>query len=380
MGDNRRIIPNFAEKTPMKPKQILISLVGLAAIASTAFAVWAQSDSATLKRPDGKGIDPSPKIALAYVVDRYEDLPDPDMFSHLIYAFGNFNDSLDGVVIRHPEKLKAMAALKERNPELKVILGLNDYRRPGFCEMTGDKKKRSNYVKSVKKTVEEYNLDGVDLDWEFPTTDKGGHTASPNDDKNYVKLVKDLRKALGKDKWISYYSNNSGQWIDHKGMLPYISYVNVSGYNLAIPRKDQTHPFLHQSPLYPSKKTGDWCVSKAVERHISKYGIPKEKILVGIPFFGRGMPPFKSETDCCDFDKYSDGLQIVWDEQAQAPYYADEEGNLILGYDDERSIAAKFDFIRANGLQGIFVWSYEGDYADKRLSKAIESLRQKTKD
>lgn len=359
----------------MKRKYIFGGLLSIAIVAMAALAVLADPQGSSLKRPDVKPDDLAPKIALAYVVDRYDELPEPDMFSHLIYAFGVFNDDYDGVVIKYPEKLSAMAALKERNPKLKVMLGLNDYRRPGFCEMTGDKKKRRNYVKSVKKIVDEYNLDGVDLDWEFPTTEKGGHTASPNDDKNYVLLVKELRKALGKDKWISYYSNNSGQWIDHKGMLPYVSYVNVSGYNLAIPRKDQTFPFLHQSPLYPSAKTGEWCVSKAVERHINKYGIPKEKILVGIPFFGRGLTPFKSETDCCDFDKYSNGLELIWDEEAQAPYYADNEGNLILGFDDERSIAAKFDFIRANGLQGAFVWSYEGDYADKRLSKAIQKLK-----
>lgn len=359
----------------MKRNYIFAGFLSIAIVAMTAFAVLADPQGSTLIRPDGKSADMAPKIALAYVVDRYDELPEPDMFSHLIYAFGVFNDDYDGVVIRYPEKLKAMAALKEQNPELKVMLGLNDYRKPGFCEMTGDKKKRRNYVKSVKKIIDEYNLDGVDLDWEFPTTEKGGHTASPDDDKNYVKLVKELRKALGKDKWISYYSNNSGQWIDHKGMLPYVSYVNVSGYNLAIPRSGDTK-LLHQSALYPAEKTGDWCVSKAVERHMNKYGIPKEKILVGIPFFGRGLPPFKSETSCCDFDKYSDGLKLTWDDEAQAPYYADENGNLILGFDDERSIAAKFDFIRANGLQGVFVWSYEGDFDDKRLSKALQKLRK----
>lgn len=358
----------------MKNKYILTSLICAIVIAMTSLAGWGELGNTTLLRGDAHSSDNSPKIALAYVVDRYPEIPDAEMFSHLIYAFGVFNDNYDGVVIRYPEKLKAMSALKEKNPELKVILGLNDYRRPGFSEMTGDKKKRKNYVKSVKKIIEEYNLDGVDLDWEFPTTEKGGHTANPKDDKNYVSLAKELRKALGKDKWISYYSNNSGRWIDHKGMLPYISYVNVSGYNLAIPREGER--MLHQSPLYSGEKTGDWCVSKSIERHINKYGIPKEKILMGIPFFGRGLKPFKSETSACDLHKYSDGLAMVWDEEACVPYYADKDGNLILGYDDERSIAAKFDFIRANELPGVFVWSYEGDYEDHRLGKTIQELRK----
>ena len=360
----------------MKKKHLLMSLLTVAAIAMTAFAVWAQRTDTTISRPYGKVADSTPKIAMAYVVDSRPGVPDADMFTHLIYSFGNFNDNFDGVVIKYPERLKALADLKKQNPDLKVILGLSDYRRPGFCEMTRDKKKRKNYVKSVNKIIQEYNLDGVDLDWEFPTTEKGGHTASPQDDENYVKLVKDLRKMLGKDKWISYFSDNSGKWIDHQGMLPYVNYVNMSGYNLAIPGKDNAKTLLHQSPLYPGKNTGDWCISKAVERHIVKYGIPKEKILIGIPFFGRGLPPFKTETNCTDFDKYSDGLHIVWADDAQAPYYADKDGALILGFDDERSIEAKFDFIRANDLPGVFVWHYDGDFDDHRLGKTIERLRK----
>ncbi len=357
----------------MKKKHFFISLLSIAAIALTAFAVFAEPATNTLTRPNGRVANKTPKIAVAYVVDRFEDLPDPEMFTHLVYAFGNFNDNYDGVVIKYPEKLKAMAELKKQNPELKVILGLNDYRRPGFSEMTRDKKKRKNYVKSVKEVIDQYNLDGVDLDWEFPTTEKGGHTATPKDDKNYVSLAKELRKALGKDKWISYYSNNSGQWIDHKGMLPYVSYVNVSGYNLAIPQEGK--PLLHQSPLYSGKKTGDWCVSKAIQRHMD-LGIPKEKLLMGIPFFGRGLKPFKSETSCKNFSQYDAGLQKVWAEDAQAPYYADKAGNLVLGYDDERAIEAKFDFIRANDLPGIFIWEYDGDFEGHKLGKTIQRLRK----
>lgn len=357
----------------MKKKFAIESLITLTALIITNVALWAAPNEISLKKGEHTYTDNSDKIAMVYVTDRYPDIPDSGMYTHLIYSFAVFNDSLDGVVIRYPEKLKALADLKKENPELKVILGLNDYRRPGFCEMTGDKKKRKAYVKSVKEVIKTYNLDGVDLDWEFPTIEGGGHTASPEDDRNYVKLAKDLRKALGKNAWISYYSNNSGQWIDHKGMVPYVSYVNVSGYNLAAPREGE--PMRHQSPLYPSKKTGDWCVSKVIERHLN-LGIPKEKILMGIPFFGKGLPPFPQEVDWIDFSKYSSGLSIEWDEEAQAPYFCDENGNLILGFDDERSIAAKFDFIRTNQLPGVFIWSLESDLSDHRLGKAIEKLRK----
>lgn len=355
----------------MKRNLLTVSLAMLAIMVLTTIAAWGVPADRSLKRGNPNNSDTSEKIAMAFVVDRYPDIPEAGLFSHLVYSFAVFNDSLDGVVIRYPEKLKAMADLKRQNPGLKVLLGLNDYRRPGFCEMTADKRKRKSYIKSVKNVLRDYDLDGIVLDWEFPTIEGQGHNYTPEDDKNYVLLVRDFRKALGKKAWISYYSNQSGQWIDHKGMVPYVSYVNVSGYNMAAPKEGER--LNHQSALYLAENTGERCVYNVIQRHIN-LGIPKEKILVGIPFFGRGLPPFESETDCLDFSKYDSGMQLIWDEEAQAPYYSDSDGNMLLGFDDERSIKAKFDFIRTNGLPGVFVWCYDGDYADHRLSKAIGKL------
>ena len=355
----------------MKKKYILTPLLCIAAVAMTAFAVWGQTAGTKLKHGSDSPKDTLPKIALAYVVDAGKRPLDAFMFTHLIYAFVEFNDECDGIVIQHPEKLQAIVDLKKENPDLKVMVCVGGYKREGYSEMTRDKKKRKAFVKDLKHLVDSLRLDGVDLDWEFPTTENGGHTATPNDDKNYVAFVKELRKALGKDKWISYYSNNSGLYIDHKGMEPYVSYVHVSGYNLAVPKEGERGR--HQSALYPSSKFGDWCVSKSIEKHID-FGVPKEKVLMGIPFFGRGKTPFPSYVECRLFEQNADGTQIRWDEEAQAPYYADKNGALVLGFDDERSIEAKFDFIRANGIPGVFVWNYDGDYFDQRLGKIIQRL------
>lgn len=356
----------------MKTRNLIISLLAILIASATALTVWSQN-AVTLKSGVSGPYDESPKIALAYVESGRSGIPDPYMFTHLVYAFAVFNDDCDGVVVNKPDKLKAMAELKKQNPELKVILGVGGYKREGFSEMASDKKKRKAFVKNVNNIIKSYNLDGVDLDWEFPTTEAGGHTASPQDDKNYVILVKELRKALGKKKWISFYSNNSGSFIDLKNMVPHVDYVHVSGYNLAVPKEGkQTY---HQSPLFPSSKLGGWCIRKSIERHIER-GVPQEKILMGIPFFGRGVKPFPSYLDCNKFGKYSDGMALEWDEDAKAPYYADRDGNLVLGFDDERSIAAKMDFVRANNLPGVFVWNYDSDFDDHRLGKTIQRLRK----
>lgn len=357
----------------MKKRHIAISLLSIVLLAITTVVVWGESSTDDLRIATGTQKSNTPKVAIAYVEDFRKGLPDPNMFTQLVYAFAEFNDECDGVVIKYPEKLKAMADLKNQNPALKVILGIGGYKKEGFSEMTGDKKKRKSFVKDVTQIIDSLDLDGVDLDWEFPTTDKGGHTASPDDDKNYALFVKDLRKSLGKKKQISYYSLGSGIFINHKKMLPYVDYVNVSGYNLVTPQEGQK--LYHQSPLYSSEKLGVWSVKKSVEAHM-KLGVPKEKILIGIPFFGRGKSPFPSYVDYSQINKYADGLKPLWDSNAQAPYYADKSGNLVLGYDNARSIAAKFDFIRLNDLPGIFVWNYDADTDNHELGKTIQRLRK----
>lgn len=357
----------------MNKRYIVTSLLSFAIVAVSTFAIWGQTPSTSLRRGTENPKDTVPKIALAYVVDAGKRPINANTFTHLIYAFAEFNDDCNGIVIKKPEKLQQLVDLKKENPDLKVMICIGGYKREGYSEMTRDKKKRKAFIKDVKHLIDSLKLDGIDLDWEFPTTENGGHTASPEDAKNYVTFVKELRKAIGKDKWISYYSNNSGQFIDHKGMEPYVSYVHVSGYNLAAPKEGKRG--CHQSPLYPSSTLGDWCIMKSIERHID-LGVPKEKALMGIPFFGRGKDPFPSLVDCRFFDQYSDGMHLEWDDEAKAPYYVDDNGNLMLGFDDERSIAAKFDFIRANGLPGIFVWQYDGDFLDNRLGQTIEQLRK----
>ena len=356
----------------MYRRKLIVAAAAIFAASVTAFALWSR-DTVSLRTGGDGPHDASPKIALAYVESFRKSMPDPDMFTHLIYAFAEFNDACDGVVLDTPERLRAMSELKKLNPDLKVMLGVGGYKREGFSEMARDRKKRRAFVRSVKSVIDTFGLDGVDLDWEFPTTEAGGHTASPDDARNYVLVVRDLRKALGKKKWISFYSNNSGAFIDLKGMVPYVDYVHVSGYNLAIPKDGQKG--YHQSPLYPSRKLGGWCVKKSIERHIS-LGVPQEKILMGIPFFGRGRTPFPTYVECKSFGRYAGDLEPQWDDDAQAPYYADSAGNLVLGYDDERSIAAKMDFVRANGLPGVFIWNYDSDFDDHRLGKTIGRLRK----
>lgn len=337
-------------------------------ILTLAFLLALSGSSINTRAKDFVTTDSQPLISLAYVEADRKTVPDPNLFSHLIYAFCEFNDNNDGVIISNPERLLTISDLKMQNPNLKVILGIGGYKKEGFSEMCGDRSKRKKFIAQCKKIINDYNLDGIDLDWEFPGTTAGGHTSSPNDSKNYGTLVKELRKSLGREQWISFYSNNSGGWIDFKLMLPYVNYVNVSGYNLSTPHPGKK--LYHQSPLFSSDRCGNWCISKSIARHI-EFGVPRQKILLGIPFFGRGETPFPNYVEARSIDNHAYKGTLIWDEKAQAPLYVNEDNQLILGFDNEKSIELKCKFIRETGLAGGFVWNYDADYEDHRLAKTL---------
>lgn len=318
-------------------------------------------------------IDNTPKFTVAYVESQRPDIPDANLFTHLIYHAGQLNDRDDKVILPNPEKLAAMVDLKEENPNLKIILCVAGKEKGGgYSVMCADKRKRKSFVKSCKNIIKKYNLDGIDFDWEFPGVTKNGHTGSPEDAANYVLLVKDMRKALGPDKWISFYSNHSAAHMDFQAMMPYVDYVNVSGYNLSLRKSDR--PLEHHSPLYPSKKYGKWCIAKSINKHVSK-GVPLKKILIGIPFYGWGKKPFNRYVESNKIDKVienaNEDIRKCWDADAKVPYYVNDAGEVVLTYDDERSIQSKCDYIRQTGLAGAFVWHYDADFKDHRLAKAL---------
>ena len=51
--------------------------------------------------------------------------------------------------------------------------------------------------------MKEYGLDGIDIDWEYPTSNAAGISSSPDDTKNFTLLMRDIRKAIGPKKLLT---------------------------------------------------------------------------------------------------------------------------------------------------------------------------------
>ena len=114
------------------------------------------------------------KVIVAYVTSWSRVMPDAQYMTHINYAFGHVTKSFDGVRIDNEKRLRSITALKRDNPHLKVMLSVGGWGSGNFSEMAADKHLRRSFAKDCRRVMEEFNLDGIYIDWEYPTSRAAG--------------------------------------------------------------------------------------------------------------------------------------------------------------------------------------------------------------
>lgn len=308
---------------------------------------------------------PGEKIIVSYVIgwDNPERFPNPNLVTHINYAFGHVNETFNGVNIQNPEKLRKVVALKEQNKDLKIMLSIGGWTSGNFSEMAADQQTRESFAADCQRIVKEFGLDGIDIDWEYPTSAAAGISCSPDDTENYTLLMRDIRTAIGKNKLLTLASDKSGRYIDFPAILPYIDFVNIMTYDMG-----RMHVPIHHSAMFRSDMVGKWSCEEAIQAHVDA-GIPIERLVFGMPFYGHGCEDIPYYVNYIDIAGY--GLKEMWDDEAKAPYAVNEEGNPVLHYDTPRSIAIKCEYLHDKGMLGAMYWDYSGDDMNETLSKAL---------
>jgi chitinase len=169
---------------------------------------------------------------------------------------------------------------------------------------------------------------------------------------------------------------------------PLLDWFNLMTYDFHGEWSELTN---HHAGLYPSKDdpTIDKLVrtkfnaDSAVKGYLAA-GVPAEKIVLGVPFYGRGWTGVKDvnhglhqphsnqlplgtwEAGNWDYRdlaaNYVDKkAKRFWDDAAKAPWLFDTGSGLMISYDDPKSVAAKARYVRANKLGGVMVWELSGD-------------------
>lgn len=310
-----------------------------------------------------EGLHPADKVMIAYVTSWSKHEVDPLYLTHINYAFAHVDSTFDRVRVDNPSRLESVVKLKKRYPYLKVLLSIGGWGSGNFSEMAADSSLRWAFAQDCRRCIEQYNLDGIDIDWEYPTTGMAKISYSANDTENYTKLMRDIRGAIGDDKLLTHATSATAKYIDHKSVDKYIDFTNVMAYDLG------WAPY-HNSPLYPTVHMETMCVDDAVKAHIQA-GVPPEKLVMGLAFYGRGKKGFPRQRDLTQAHLAEGNYTFCWDSAGQVPYIVDESGELVFGYENETSLALKAEYIRKHNLKGAMYWSYSGDNAAGDLRRCV---------
>ena len=296
-------------------------------------------------------------VVVAYVTSWSSGLPDPSRMTHINYAFGGVNSARTGVSISNTSRLQSIVGLKKSNPNLKVLLSIGGWGAGGFSPMSSDEAKRKAFAQDCLRVCKQYNLDGVDLDWEFPGNNSSGESSPSNEKDNYTLLCRDIREAFGSDYLLTMASNYTPGNYKFKDCIQYLDFVNVMCYNMASPPN-------HHAALYKGKgpvSNGYYSCQMAMNDHLNA-GIPRTKLVMGMPLYGheinKGEQSYQRAKNLIAMADYEED----WDDKGKVPWIKKKsDGSFYMDFENELSIEYKCRYIISQRFRGGMYWDYYSD-------------------
>lgn len=324
----------------------------------------------------------------------------------LNYAFANIHNNK--IVFEYPydkEKITLLRDIRDRkNPNLKILVSLGGWGwSDHFSDMALTSQSRKIFIDSAIKFITDHQLDGLDLDWEYPGQPGEGNIYRAQDKKNFTLLIKELRKAMqylektkapktGDHYLLTIAAAANQAYLDHTQMdkvQKYLDYINIMTYDF----RGFGNQTGHHANLSPSlwDENNKANIHSTIDAFI-RSGVPPHKIVMGVPFYGRGWTQVEKndrnglhvkthgEVFSLSYGKIQEqknkdnGYLQFWDNQAQAPYIYSEKQMEFITYDNPKSLKYKCDYLKSKRLGGVMFWKYSDDYQEQLLDTLWEQL------
>jgi chitinase len=264
---------------------------------------------------------------------------------------------------------------KARNHGVRVMLLLGG----DFSDMETTPGGLNALLKNVQTFIQRYGYDGVDIDWEYPST--------PADATFFRSLLLGLRSVLLSPRYII--SADVPPWggtgYDYPDAKEIVDYFNIMTYDCAGPWTDSAQL---NSAIFPDPNNPEpWdcepggSVKEAIDI-FEGLNIPRAKLNVGTPFYGYvyhqvnalwGYCPNQDCSNSVDYENYGTffkprinqkGWRTFYDPFALVPYMLRADGSDgYITYDDGASTFYRVWYTDwARDLGGTFIWELDADY------------------
>lgn len=359
-------------------------------------------------------VDSSGVAVMAYYMARNNYAPSEIPVGKLTHVIFSFTEVIDNeMAFRSPEsdeKLRELVLQKQRNPGLKVMVACGGWGGSGgFSDMAASEENRAIFVQSAIDFINEYELDGLDIDWEYPGLPGIGNPFRPEDKENFTALMKELREAMdatGKKLTLTFAAAGWDKFfekIETLEVMKYADYMNLMTYDFV--GGSQPYTFHHTNLGHVglndlegtdylqyindsiiNKNEPDWR-PRSIESTVDfclDLGVDSEQLIVGAAFYGKawkvatiannglyqpirgaqkGWPSYAAIRDSME---NKNGYTVYRDEKARAPYIFNSSDSLFITFDDTLSVKLKSGYVIDNELGGIMFWEQSQDTKDGR--------------
>ncbi len=336
-------------------------------------------------------------------------------------------ESVDGKADVEGQRLAGnfnqLRKLKQRFPHLRIQMSLGGWTWSNFfSDAVLTEQSRRAFVASCLDLFIKGNLpvladdphggrgaaagvfDGIDLDWEWPGSEgEEGNVVRPEDKHNLTLAIAELRRQLdilGRRNHRHYsltaFLAADPAQIDNgyevRRIFRNLDFATVQGYDMHGTWEETTN---HQSALFApagEPQQPDFTVDRAVQALLDR-GAPRSKVVVGIPFYGRGwagVPStnfglFQTSTGAAPgsaeegYEDYRNlvklldqGYKLYRDERAGFAWLYNPETKIFWTFDDPTVLRQKTRYIQRRDLGGAMVWSLDADDAHGTLFRTLD--------